>query len=233
LQQAPDQDDELGGAVEERLVNALADPPQAEVCAAAADRFPQPRRGPHRVLGVTLMDGVRDREEDPFREPKPIRQCRHEADNHGGANERPGDAFDVGASLLDLQHQPDDTDKEYDQPQRVGQGENTLPQSWSEVFHQLRLSCGRWRNSSCRSFSMSRAFAAGVRGVFGPGVGLDRPLPDVHRLGRLLLRRHGEIGNRRHGHGGPPGMANREQPGQGERDHDCENDEVHPLHGRA
>ena len=45
------------------------------------------------------MDGVRDREEDPFRETKPIRQGGHEADNHRGANERPGDAFDVGAGL--------------------------------------------------------------------------------------------------------------------------------------
>ena len=73
LEQTPDEHHELGRSVEKRLVNRLADPPQAELGAAAADRLAQARRGPHRVLRVAFLHGVGDRQKNPLGEAEPIR----------------------------------------------------------------------------------------------------------------------------------------------------------------
>jgi hypothetical protein len=112
------------------------------------------------VLGVALIHDIRDVEKDFLGEAEPVRQRRDDAHHQHGADDRTSEAFHVGPRALHLQHQSHDGHKEDDEAQSIGQTEDRITQTWSEVLHQLRPSSGFWRRSSWRSFSSSRARSA-------------------------------------------------------------------------
>ena len=87
------------------------------------------------MLRVALVDRVRDVQEKFLREAEPVRQRGDDSDHQHAAHDGSDQTLHLGARPLHLQHETDDSTEEHDEAQRIGQTENGVAQTWSEIFH--------------------------------------------------------------------------------------------------